>query len=67
MTTDPSERVPNRLMKEIHAAALTLQETSEHLSKLGRLVRPDASNCQFIIKQAYLTIRTLAKQFEVDL
>lgn len=66
MATDPSQPVPKRLMKEIHAAALTLQETSDHLSKLGRLVRPDASNCQFIVKQAYLTIRALAKQFEVD-
>lgn len=67
MASNHSLPVPKRLMREIHAAALTLQETSDHLSKLGRLVRPDASNVQFIIKQAYITIRDLAKQFEVEL
>lgn len=67
MATDPTKPVTPRLIKEIHAAALTLQESAEHLRKLTRLVSPDASNCQFIVKQAYLTIRGLAKQFEIEL
>lgn len=66
MATQNSDQLSTKLLKEIHATALTLQETADRLSKLTRLVRPDVTNCRFIVEQAYTKVRNLAKQFEID-
>lgn len=67
MAALPPERTAKQLLSEIHSAALTLKESADHLSKLTRLVRPELSNCQFIVRQAYLKIRDLANLFEIEL
>lgn len=67
MTTPRHHVVPDPLLIEIHAAALTLRETADHLIRLTRHVNPDYSNTKFLVGQAYEKVLALARRFDIDI
>lgn len=67
MHTHQSGPLDIQRVNEIKAAAVTLNESIDHLTNLTRKPGPYLGTCKILFQQAYIKMRDLADQFSVDL